>query len=192
MKKKILVYGSTEFGAVVRELVRHSGAHFAGFVDDWHAGEGIIGTLADIIQTCPPDEYDFAIAIGYKHLEARRCKFDELIAHGYSLPSFIHPQAYVSDSTTIGAGVLVMARAVLDIRAQVGDLAVVWPGAVINHDCVVDGNTFISPNATLCGHSRVGIHTFIGAGAVVVDHTSVPSGSFIKAGSVFVRKQASN
>lgn len=192
MKKKILVYGSTEFGAVVRELVRHSGADFAGFVDDWHTGEGIVGTLEDVIHKCPPDEYDFAIAIGYKHLEARRRKFDELLAHGYSLPSFIHPQAYVSDSTTVGAGAMVMARAVLDIRARVGDLVVVWPGAVINHDCMVDGNTFISPNATLCGYSRVGIDTFIGAGAVVVDHTTVPGGSFIKAGSVFVQKRASN
>lgn len=188
MKKKILVYGSTEFGAVVRELIRHSGAEFGGFVDDWHAGVDIIGTLANVVQKCQPEEYSFALAIGYKHLEARQRIYQELLAHGYSLPPLIHPQAYVSDSTKVGGGALIMARAVLDIRAHVGDLTVVWPGAVINHDSVVDGNTFISPNATLCGHTRIGVDTFIGAGAVVVDHTHVPSGSFIKAGSVFARK----
>ena len=188
MKKKLLIYGSTEFGSVVRELVRHCGADFGGFVDDWHVGADIIGTLADVIQKCRPEEYDFALAIGYKHLEARQRKYHELLAHGYRLPPLIHPQAYVSDSTTIGSGAMIMARAVLDVRTHIGDLAVVWPGAVINHDCTVDGNTFISPNATLCGHSRIGSDTFIGAGAVVVDHTTVPSGSFIKAGSVFVLK----
>ncbi|MDR2315986.1 MAG: hypothetical protein LBF06_06315 [Pseudomonas sp.] len=188
MKKKTLVYGSTDFGTVVRELIIHSGAHFAGFVDDWHSGAGIVGTLEQALRECAPDEYDFAIAIGYKHLEARLRKFQELRALGYDLPAFIHPRAYVSDSSKVGEGCLIMAHATLDVRSQVGDMVVLWPGAVINHDSVIDGNTFISPNATVCGFCQIGFGTFVGAGAVIVDHTCVEQGAFIKAGTVFHRR----
>lgn len=46
-------------------------------------------------------------------------------------------------------------------------------------------NSFLSPNATVCGSSYLGHSCFVGAGSLVTDNIRVPDSSFIKAGRVF-------
>ena len=42
---KFLVYGSLEFGHVIRDFIDQCGYDFAGFVDDFNEGEEVVGTL---------------------------------------------------------------------------------------------------------------------------------------------------
>jgi len=181
----ILVYGSQEFGRVVRRLVEDCGRTFHGFVDDWHTGDDVIGRFDSVIQTCPPDRFEFVIAVGYKNLSARWSVYQRVMNAGYRVATLAHPSAYVARSASIFEGALVMAAATVDVAATLRELVVLWPGAVISHDSEIGENCFVSPNATVCGHCRVGRDSFIGAGAVIVDHVKVPGGAFVKAGSVF-------
>lgn len=187
MEKKhpLLVYGSTEFGKVVRELVDSCGYGFAGYIDDWHTGKEIAGTLESTVVSHPPGGFCVVLAIGYKHLQARREIAVRVRDMGYRIPTLVHPRAYVASSASLAPGVMVMANACIDIRARVGPLTVVWPGAIISHDCELVGNTFVSPGAIICGHSHIGEDSFLGAGSVVVDHVAMPGQSFLKAGEVF-------
>ncbi len=182
---KLLVYGSREFGRVIRDLLIVCGHEFAGYVDDMYTGEQFVGTYSAARLLHPPASCGMLIAIGYGHLEARWKVYQQVIANGYCVPTLIHDRAYVRDPEAIGRGAVVMAGAVVDVSARLGQLTVLWPGAVVNHNSVVGANTFISPNATVCGFATVGQSCFIGAGAVIVDHRSVPDGSFVKAGQVF-------
>ena len=183
--KRILVYGSREFGLVVRDLAGQCGYHFAGFIDDVDRGAEILGTWQEVSRGRDPALHSVAMAIGYDHLSERRALYERVRAAGYETPALIHPRAYVRDPAAVGAGAFVMAGAVVDFAARVGPFAVIWPGATINHHADVGANTFISPNATICGYSAVGENSFIGAGATIVDHRTVPPGSFVKAGSVY-------
>lgn len=183
--KKILVYGSREFGLVVRDLVGQCGHRFAGFIDDIDRGPEILGTWQEVSRSYDVAGHSVAMAIGYDHLRERRALCQRVHSQGYETPALIHPHAYVRDPAAIGLGAFVMAGAVVDVAARVGALAVIWPGATINHNAVVGANAFISPNAAICGYSVVGDDCFIGAGATIVDHRTVPSGSFVKAGSVY-------
>jgi sugar O-acyltransferase (sialic acid O-acetyltransferase NeuD family) len=188
-KKKILVYGSQEFGRVVRDLALQCGYAFAGFIDDMNRGEGILGAWSEVARRHPPKSHAVAMAVGYRHLRERRALYGRVQAQGYATPALVHPRAYVRDLAAIGHGAFVMAGAVVDVGARVGDFAVVWPGVTVNHDSRVGANSFLSPNATICGYSIVGEDCFIGASATIVDHQSVPSGSFVKAGSVYAGSQ---
>jgi sugar O-acyltransferase (sialic acid O-acetyltransferase NeuD family) len=183
--KKILVYGSREFGQVVRDLATQCGYAFAGFVDDMNRGGEILGSWSEVARSHAPASHAVAMAVGYRHLHERRVLYERVQSQGYATPALIHPRAYVRDLAAIGPGAFIMAGAVVDIGASVGALAVVWPGATINHHSRVGGNTFVSPNAAICGGTVVGEDCFIGAGATIVDHQNVPSGSFVKAGSVY-------
>lgn len=182
--KSILIYGSTEFGKVVRELVEACGYAFAGFIDDWHASAAVIGTFETVRVRHPPKDCVVALAIGYKHMQARQEVAERLFNAGYQLPPLVHPQAYVAPSASIDDGVMVMARATVDVRVHLGSLTVVWPGAIINHDCDLSGNTFVSPGVTVCGHCRIGDGSFLGAGSIVIDHVELPKATFVKAGEV--------
>lgn len=183
--KQILVYGSREFGQVVRDLAGQCGFHFVGFIDDIDRGPGILGAWQEVSRGHDPALHGVAMAIGYGHLRERRALYERVRAQGYETPPLIHPRAYVRDPAAVGAGAFVMAGAVVDFAARVGPFAVVWPGATINHHADIGANTFISPNAAICGYSVVGEDCFIGAGATIVDHRTVPSGSFVKAGAVY-------
>jgi len=183
--KPLLVYGSREFGHVVRDLARQCGFGFAGFVDDMDRGPEILGSWDEVAPRHDPARHGVAMAIGYRHLRERRALCERVRAQGYEMPALIHPRAYVRDAAAVGAGSFIMAGGVVDFAARVGRFVVVWPGATINHHAEVGANTFISPNAAICGYSVVGEDCFIGAGATIVDHRTLPPGSFVKAGAVY-------
>lgn len=182
---KLLIYGSKEFGKVLRDLAIGCGHDFVGYIDDLHSGSDVVGSYESAKRLHPPGSVGVVVAIGYEHLDARWRIYQRVVADGYAVPTLVHERAYVRSLESIGRGSVIMATAVVDVGATLGDLTVLWPGAVVNHDGAIGANTFVSPNATVCGYARVGLSCFIGAGAIVVDHCSVPDNSFVKAGRVF-------
>jgi len=182
---RILIYGSKDFALTVAELVRHCGHEAAGFVDDFDKGQRIIGTLEEVTRSHPRSDFAFALAIGYSNLVERWRAWERLRAAGYAAPALVHPRGYVADSARLGEGCMVMAGALVDVRACLGAQVVLWPGACVNHDASIGDNTFVSPNATICGHTRVGANCFIGAGSTIADHCEVPAASVLKMQSKF-------
>ncbi len=68
---KLLVYGSREFGRVLKSLVIDCGYDFGGFIDDFSTGEEIIGTYQNVLKKYSSKNFGIVIAIGYKNLVAR-------------------------------------------------------------------------------------------------------------------------
>ena len=186
---KVLVYGSRLFGGVVRCLVEDCGHEFAGFVDDMHQGEHVLGTFASVQKSHPPSKYACVNAVGYADLSARRAVSGRIQEAGYTMPPLVHPRAYVSSASSLGPGTFVMAGALVDCRVTVAENVVIWPGACVSHDCRIGANTFLSPNCTVCGDCRVGNDCFVGAGAVIVSHAEVPDRTRIKALERYVTRQ---
>ncbi len=181
---ELLVYGSKDFGRLVRELLVQCGHRFAGFVDDFNRGPDVIGPYADALTRFPPVTHGMVIAIGYGHLEGRWKAYEKAKRDGYVVPALMHRTAIVHPGSAVGEGAIVMAGANVDAFSRLGDLTVLWPGTVVSHDCEVGRNCFVSPGAVLCGFVKTGKDCFIGAGSVIVDHRELPDGSFVKAGSV--------
>ena len=183
---KILVYGSTTFGTVVRALVEDCGHEFAGFIDDINAGPDVLGSFDIVKASKPADRFGCVNAVGYNDLKARQGVTDRIVAAGYTMPGLVHPKAIVGRASKIGAGAMIMAGAIVDVHVEIGACVVIWPGTVVSHETVIGANTFLSPNSTICGCCHVGADCFVGAAAVVVDHATVPSGTRIKAGERYV------
>ena len=177
---RLLIYGSGDFAPTVIELARACGHEPVGLIDDMHQGPVILGNLEAVTRSHPPGDYGIALAIGYNNLAGRWMAWQRARAVGYEAPILIHPRAYVADSAQVGAGSMVMAGAVVDVRANVGEATVLWPSVCVNHDTSIGANCFISPNATLCGFVHLGANSFVGAGAAIADRCEVPPSSFIK------------
>lgn len=183
---RLFVYGSKDFGRVIRELVIDTGHEFAGFIDDFSEGNDVAGVWDQVAAANPPTpETGIVIAIGYEHMAARWTVFEKVRRAGYDVPALIHPTAIVHRTATVEPGAFVMAGANIDLLASIGALTVVWPGVIVSHESRVGPNCFLSPGAVLCGLVTTGDSCFVGAGAVIVDHRDVPSGTFIKAASRF-------
>ncbi|MDC6166119.1 hypothetical protein [Paucibacter sp. XJ19-41] len=177
---QILIYGSRDFSLTVAELARHCGHEVLGKIDDSGSGDGVLGSFDQVCISHPPGRCGLVLAIGYKNLAARWRVWQQVLAAGYATPNLVHPRAYVADSAVLGPGCMVMAGALVDVRARIGAASVLWPGACISHDSELGSNCFISPNATLCGHVNLGADSFVGAGAAIADHQQLPPGSRLK------------
>jgi sugar O-acyltransferase (sialic acid O-acetyltransferase NeuD family) len=180
-----LVYGSKDFALILKDMLDYHRLPFAGYIDDFATGEGIVGTFDEVRALCPPECHSIVLGVGYNNLAARWQVFERIKAAGYRVATLIHDRAYVRNPDNVGEGSVIMANATLDCNAVIEEAVVLWPGVVINHDSRIGRNTFLSPSATICGSVSVGEHCFVGAGAVVVDHVVVLPGSFIKANSLF-------
>lgn len=122
------------------------------------------------------------VAIGDNY--ARMNKIKRLAAAGVSLPSIIHPNASISPLSTIGRGSVVLASAVVNSFACVGDGCIINTGAIVEHECQIGQGVHLSPKVALGGGTIIGDRTWLCIGSSVSDHVSVPCDSVVAAGSV--------
>lgn len=99
----------------------------------------------------------------------------------------VHPQAFVSHQSEMGAGCQIMVRAVVNTGARLGGHVLVNTGAIVEHDVVIGAHSLIGSGAVLGGGVQVGERTLIGAGAVV--RQGVRLGAGVRIGEGVMVKQ---
>lgn len=125
------------------------------------------------------------VAIGANKLrEKLGRKLDEL---GFELVSIVHPRAWFSPSARLGRGVVIMAGAVVNACASIGDLSIINTGATVDHDCVIGRAAHVAPQCGLAGCVTVGDGAMLGVGTKVIPGIRIGSDATIGAGSVVVR-----
>ena len=87
----VLIYGSREFGYVVRSLVGDTTHSFRGFIDDVHTGPDVLGNWNAVIAQYSPADVGVVIAVGYKDLDARWRVHQRVRSAGFCTP---HPVSY--------------------------------------------------------------------------------------------------
>jgi UDP-3-O-[3-hydroxymyristoyl] glucosamine N-acyltransferase len=85
----------------------------------------------------------------------------------FELLNVIHPAAFVSPTTTLGAGCAVMAGAVVGTEAQLGEGVVVNCGATVDHHCRVDAFGHLGVNSCMAGGSVLGHRAWMQAGSAL-------------------------
>ena len=93
----------------------------------------------------------------------------------------LHPDAYVSDTASIGAGVYVAAHSSISSRARVHDHVIVNYNVTVGHDGVIGSHSVLNPGARISGNVSVGERVLIGANAFVFQGKQVGSDSRVDA-----------
>lgn len=176
--RKLLIIGASGHGKVCADIAEKMGRWDEIVFADDHPAEGF---PYPIIGDCRiPWDGDCFIGIGDGAIR-------EKLSQGRNLVTLIHPSALIGDRVHIGIGSVVMAGAVLNPDAVVGEGCIVNTCASIDHDCIVKDYVHISVGAHLCGTVHVGRETWIGAGATVKNNVSICGGCMIGAGAVVVK-----
>ena len=182
---RLVIIGAGGHGKVVADNAVKNGYTDICFADDH--GEGtcmgfpIIGTTADL-EKWNDGATDFVIGIGNNAVR-------EKIARKFAVNwvRLIHPSAQIGLGVTIGRGTVVMAGAVINPCARVGEHCIINTGAVVEHDNVIEDYVHISPNAALGGTVRIGKLTHVGIGATVRNNIDICGGCTIGAGAAVVK-----
>lgn len=120
----------------------------------------------------------------------RRAVMDQLTDAGFRVPPIVHPAATVSAWALPAAGCQVLAGAVINPDAHIGQGVVVGTSAVVGHDAVVDDFAHVAAGARIGGGARVGAEALVGSGAVILQGVTVGTGATVGAGAVVTRDVA--
>lgn len=187
---QLVIVGAGGHAKVVIEVFRAlAGCRLIGLIDPEPSAPSVLGVPVLGGDSLLPElrrqgvEAAF-VALGLNRLRQRIGA--ELAGMGYALPSAVHPSALVSPSARIGAGVVVMARAVIGTETELCDLVIVNTGALLDHDNVIEDAAHIAPGCALAGTVRVGARSLVGVGSVVRPGIRIGADVTIGAGSAVV------
>ena len=187
MSERVIVIGASGHGKVVADIVLKSGDTLIGFLDD---NETLPATVAGIPLLGKIDDYAkypdaaFVIAIGNPAVREKiACRLDGV--HWYTA---VHPCAVVSAlDMQIGDGSVVMANAVINPSAHIGQHCIINTAAVVEHDNQIGDFAHISVGAKLGGTVSIGDRTWIGIGATVNNNLFICNRCTIGAGAVVIK-----
>lgn len=154
-------------------------------------GFPIIGKLGKIYEFDFKEKYTNAVvAIGNSDLRIKWIK--NIQENGYRVPSFIHPTAYISPSSSIESGTVVFAKAVVQSNVKIGKGAILNSNVIIEHDGIVGDGSHICPGVSIAGNVKVGNSSWIGIGSTIKENLNIGSNVTIGAGSVVIENIGDN
>lgn len=186
MTKPVVVMGAGGHAKVCIEILRET-RPVAACIGNAHGGSDCLG-----VPVIEGDEQLSAfrlqgiahafVAIGSNSVRARMGAF--VAEQGFELVNAVSSSAVVSPSVRLGAGVAVMAGAVINAATDIADLVVINTGATVDHDCVLGRAVHIAPQCALAGSVTVGDGSMLGVGAIVLPGVRIGANVVVGAGAV--------
>lgn len=103
---------------------------------------------------------------------------------GFSSPTVVSPNAYVSPRAKIGRGTIVMHGAIVNAGAVVGDNCIINSCSLIEHGSYVGDYCHIATMVVINGDCQIGRGTFVGSGSVLMETVSLGERCVVGMGSV--------
>jgi len=162
-----------------------------GFVDD---AEHLAGTVIDGlpvlggIATVSTGDELLAIGIGRPDSYTTRMRLVE----GLHLPderyaTIVHPHSSLGDTTTIGAGTIVLSSVVSTAAVRIGRHVALMPASVLTHDNEIGDFATLATGVRLGGGVSIGPGAYIGASVTVRENVVIGAWAMVGMGSVVTR-----
>ncbi len=161
--KRILLYGYGGHAKVLAELLINHGCHWVGVFDDKEQDtqNPQIEYLGQYSESIWP-EVRIIIAIGNSPI---RQKISRLIRHSYE--TFIHPSAFISKTSQIGEGSVVLQNAVIQHNVTIGKHCLLNVQSSVDHDTVVNDFVHIAPHAYLGSNCLISALSDLSPGQII-------------------------
>ncbi|WP_454761015.1 acetyltransferase [Caulobacter segnis] len=190
MSTGVVIIGGGGHAKVVIESLRASGHTVAAIVDADPTPREVLGVpvVGDDLKLPALKEQGLSqlfVAIGDNRLREKLGRKAQGL--GFVLVNAIHPSAVISPSAKLGQGVAVMAGVAINADTDVGDLAIINTGAVVDHDGRLGVACHLGPASALAGGVTVGDRAFLGVGARVIPGVTIGADTTVGAGGVVVR-----
>lgn len=191
--KDIIIIGAGGHAAEIDEYILYSQKmtgnnelNIVGFLDDssknysrYQFSAPLLGGIKDHIVI-----KGHGYIIGIANLKYRRLFVDRFMSEGANFISFIHCNAYISPSASIGKGSIVGPNANLGPNVQIGKYTLINSRCSLGHDTVVGDYNFISPNVCFSGFTEIGDENLFGINCATIPGIRVGHRNKIAAGMI--------
>ncbi len=173
----VIIQGGGGHAKVVADCLLAQGKKVLGFVDSKNAGS-LLGISQYKISAEPALHI---IAIGDNRIRKKISL--ELVG---DFINAIHPSVIISTFAQIGAGNMILHRAVIQASSSLGNHIIINTGAQIDHDCIINDYVHIAPRGVLCGNVSVGEGALVGAGAIITPGKKIGAWAIVGAGAIVI------
>jgi sugar O-acyltransferase (sialic acid O-acetyltransferase NeuD family) len=192
--KQVVIYGGGGHAKSLIELIAAEGKFIvAGILDDRLAagsriaGITVLGSGDFLLRLKSQSIGQIVNAVGgIGDILPRLRIYEKIKAGGFTVPSVIHPRAYIEKSAKMNGGEQIFFNAYIGSDVSVGFGCIVNTGAILSHDCELGDYVNISPGAILAGAVHVGERSLIGMGVTI--NLGVKIGSGVRIGNSAVIK----
>ena len=165
MMKKLLILGAGGYGKTIADVASQLNCYDRiSFLDDQRTGDHILGKCEEFLQFCD-SETEVYPAFGGGSI--RMMWIHRLMEAHITIPSLIHPRAYVSPTASIGIGTMVLPMAVVNTGATVKNGCIINIGALVDHDSVLEEGCHLAPGAIVKAENRIPAGIKIASGEVI-------------------------
>ncbi len=188
--RTVVVLGGGGYGKVLIDTLHLAGTMDVAVADPaLPVGASILGAhvMGDDDAVFDLSAESIMLANGIGSTTMRQEIFERFSRRGYVFCVVVHPRAFVSPRARLGQGAHILAGAVIQAGAEIGDDAIINIGANIDHDCRIGAHAHVAPGASLSGHVVVGCGALIGTGASVIQNVHIGDRAIIGGGSAVVR-----
>jgi len=173
MDDLILIGAGGHAKACIDVIEQENKFRIAGLIDKQEKvgtilqGYSIIGSDDNLVDIVGKYKYAFVCIGQTRRSDLRQAIYYNLLSLGFEIPVVVSPHAYVSKSSKIGNGTVVMHGVIINADADVGDNCIINNNSLIEHDVLIKGHCHISTGAIINGHSVIGAGSLVGSAAVV-------------------------
>lgn len=148
--------------------------------------------LEEIVDTYPPSNFCFFVALGYKsHNKIRESRFKLLKSFGYNFANYISKNASYY-SSPIGENCFIFENNVIQPYTEIGDNNIIWSGNHIGHHSRIGNNCFISSQVVISGNCTIEDNCFLGVNSTISDGICIGKRSVIGAGAIVLKNVPPN
>ena len=157
---------------------------------DFYRNTKIIGKIDEITKY---KDYRIIITIG--NIDFRKKFFNKY--NDYNFPNLVHSQAYISESSQLGKGIVIHCGVYVGPDTIIDDFCHLDTNCIVEHDCSLKNNIMICPGVNICGGVEIKNDVFIGAGTTIINSTKnkriiLNEKCFIGAGSLITNSIENN
>jgi sugar O-acyltransferase (sialic acid O-acetyltransferase NeuD family) len=189
----VIIIGAGGHGAEIDEYIKYSQKitgskelNVFGFLDDNPANYARYKLSAPLIGGIREHKVirgQYYI-IGIANLKYRRFYIDKFINEGAEFISFIHCNAYVSESAIVGKGNIICPNVNIGPNVRIGSYNLINSRCSLGHDTIIGDYNFISPNVCFSGFSVVADENLFGINSTTIPNIAVGNRNKIAAGMV--------
>ena len=190
--RSIVLVGAGRFVREVIPLVRESGRHITGILDDRSSdlpdlvgGVPVLGRVSDI-DRYPDTDVVVTVASGVARAVVV-AKLELLGVDAERYHSVIDPTVRNPADCPIGGGSILFAGVTITADAELGTHVVAMPHVTITHDCVVSNYVTFASGVSLGGGVFIGDSAYLGMNSSILPEVKVGARAVVGMGAVVLR-----